>query len=69
MGEILKFVAISFLILLILAFAIPLLWLVIKLVVWLFGGMFVGLSFAVGDIFWLLILIVSIVFIIWCIAS
>lgn len=39
MGEILRFVAISFLILLILALAIPLLWLVIKMVVWLFGGM------------------------------
>ena len=61
MGEILRFVAISFLILLILALAIPLLWLVLKMVVWLFGGMLAGI--------WVLIFIVSIVVIIWCIAN
>ncbi len=37
MGEILKFVAVAFLILLILTFALPLLWLVIQIVCGLFG--------------------------------
>ena len=69
MGEILKFVAISFLILLILALAIPLLWLVIKMVVWLFGGMLAGITIAGGNAIWVLIFIVSIVIIIWCIAN
>lgn len=69
MGEILRFVAISFLILLILALAIPLLWLVIKMVVWLFGGMLAGITIAGGDVIWALIFIVSIVVIIWCIAN
>jgi hypothetical protein len=68
MGEILRFVAISFLILLILALAIPLLWLVIKMVVWLFGGMLAGITIA-GDVIWVLIFIVSIVVIIWCISN
>lgn len=69
MGEILRFVAISFLILLILALAIPLLWLVIKMVVWLFGGMLAGITIIGGDVIWVLIFIVSIVVIIWCIAN
>lgn len=69
MGEILRFVAISFLILLILALAIPLLWLVIKMVVWLFGGMLAGITIVGGDVIWVLIFFVSIVIIIWCIAN
>lgn len=69
MGDLLKFVFISFLILIILALAIPLLWFVIKLVIWLFGGMFTGMLLAGGDILTLLFIIGCIVFIIWCIAS
>ena len=69
MGDILKFVAISFLILLILAFALPLLWWVIKLIGWLFGGMLGGLVFAGADILGILVIIGLICFIIWCIAS
>lgn len=69
MGDILKFVAISFLILLILVFAIPLLWLVIKMCIWLFGGMLAGLAIFGGELLWILVIIASIVFIIWCIAS
>ena len=69
MGDILKFIAISFLILLILAFALPLLWLVIKMFGWLFGGMLAGLAFAAGDIVWLLVLIVSIVVIVLLMAN
>ena len=69
MGELLKFVFISFLILLILAVAIPLLWLVIKLVCWLFGGMLAGMCLAGGDILTILFIVGCILFIIWCIAS
>lgn len=60
MGEILKFVACLFLIALILVFAIPLIWLVIKLFVWLFGGLlvFTGISM------WFIVLILAILAII-----
>jgi hypothetical protein len=44
MGSILKFIAIVFLILLILAFALPLLWVVIKEIGLLFGGLFMGIG-------------------------
>ncbi|MBO4427774.1 MAG: hypothetical protein J5771_04765 [Bacteroidales bacterium] len=71
MGSLLKFVFFAFLILLISAFALPLLWLVIKLVVWLFGGMFSGLCLGItgGDVLCLLFIVACVVFVIWCIAS
>lgn len=60
MGELLKFVAYVFIIALILVFAIPLIWLVIKLFIWLFGGLlaFTGISI------WLIVLILAILAII-----
>lgn len=57
MGDILKFVATAFLILFILVFAIPLLWLVIKLFSWLFGG----LVFLMGDALLVLLIVVGVV--------
>ena len=69
MGGLLKFVCMVFLILLVLALAIPLLWLVIKMVCWLFGGMLAGLVLGGGDILWILITIVSVIFIIWCLTN
>lgn len=57
MGDILKFVATAFLILLILVFAVPLLWLVIKLFSWLFGG----LVFLMGDALLVLLIVVGVV--------
>ena len=60
MGELLKFVAYVFIIALILVCAIPLIWLVIKLFIWLFGGLraFTGISI------WFIVLILAIVAII-----
>ena len=60
MGEILKFVAYLFLIALILTFAIPLIWLVIKLFVWLFGGLLVFTGISI----WVIVLIIAIIAII-----
>ena len=60
MGDILKFVASLFLIAFILVFAIPLIWLVIKLFVWLFGGMLVFIGISI----WAIVIIVSIIAII-----
>lgn len=57
MGDILKFVATAFLIVFILVFAIPLLWLVIKLFSWLFGG----LVFLMGDALLVLLIVVGVV--------
>lgn len=57
MGDILKFVATACLILFILVFAIPLLWLVIKLFSWLFGG----LVFLMGDALLVLLIVVGVV--------
>ena len=57
MGDILKFVATACLILFILVLAIPLLWLVIKLFTWLFGGV----AFLVGDILLVLLIVAGIV--------
>ena len=57
MGDILKFVATAFLILFILVFAIPLLWLVIKLFTWLFGG----LAFLMGDALLVLLIVGGVV--------
>lgn len=59
MGSILKFVAILFLILLILAFALPLLWLVIKEICGLFGGFFAG-----TDLIWIGLIVISVIAII-----
>lgn len=55
MGEILKFVAQLFLIALILVFAIPLIWLVIKMILWLSGGLL-----AFTGIVWFIVLILAI---------
>lgn len=60
MGELLKFVAYVFIIALILVFALPLIWLVIKLFIWLFGGL---LAFA-GISIWFIVLILAILAII-----
>ena len=57
MGDILKFVATAVLILLILVFAVPLLWLVIKLFSWLFGG----LVFLMGDALLVLLIVAGVV--------
>ena len=69
MGEILKFVAYATLIMLILAIAIPLLWLVVKLAVLVFGSMFGGIMIAGGNLLWVLIIIVSIIVIVCCISN
>ena len=62
MGSILKFIGITFLILLVLAFTIPLLWLVIHLIGWLFGDMFSNIGG--GNLIWIFITIVSVIAII-----
>ena len=62
MGNILKFVAIAFLVLLILAFALPLLWVVIKEIGLFFGGLFLGIGGA--DLLWIGVIIVSVIAII-----
>lgn len=59
MGEIVKFVAGLFLIAFLIVFTIPLLWLVWKLFVWLFGGLLVF----TGSI-WFIIFIIAIIAII-----
>lgn len=69
MGEIIKFVAGTLLVLFLLAFTIPLLWLVVKLFVWVFGGLFGGITLIGGNILWLLVIIVSIGVIIWSISN
>ena len=53
---------------------LPLLWLLIKMVIWFFKGLFgsllfSGLGLAMGDIFGVLFIVACVVFIIWCIAS
>lgn len=60
MGELLKFVAYVFIIALILVFAIPLIWLVIKLFIWLFGGLFAFTGISI----WFIVLILAILAII-----
>lgn len=62
MGSVLKFIAIVFLILLILAFALPLLWVVIKEIGLLFGDFFVGIGGS--DLIWIGITIISVIAII-----
>ena len=59
MGDIIKFVAGLFLIAFLIVFTIPLLWLVWKLFVWLFGGLLVF----TGSI-WFIIFIIAIIAII-----
>ena len=66
MGSILKTLFFILLALIILAEAIPLLWLVIKEANGLFGGMFTGLG---NDILYVVFTIICIIFIIWCIAT
>lgn len=53
---------------------IPLLWLLIKLVIWFFGWAFGGLvgsgiAIAAGDVLGVLFIVACVVFVIWCIAS
>lgn len=62
MGSVLKFIAIVFLILLILAFALPLLWVVIKEIGLLFGGLFMGVGGT--GLIWLGVFVISIIAII-----
>ena len=69
MGEILKYVAYATLIMLILAIAIPLLWLVVKLAVLVFGSMFSGIMIAGSNLLWVLIIIASIIVIVCCISN
>lgn len=64
MGSILKFIAIAFFILLILAFALPLLWVVIKEIGLLFGGLFMGVGGT--GLIWLGLFVISIIVIIVC---
>ena len=62
MGDILKFIAIAFLTLLILVFALPLLWIVIQEIGLIFGDFFMG---AGGSyLLWIGIIIVSVIAII-----
>jgi len=62
MGSVLKFIAFTFIVLFILAFALPLLWLVIKEIGLLFGGLFLGIGGA--DLLWIGVIIVSVIAII-----
>lgn len=57
-----------------LIFIVPLLWLLIKLVIWFFGWVFgsllgSGVAFAFGDNLGVLLIIGCVVFVIWCIIS
>lgn len=58
MGDILKFVAFAFLIVLLLTFTLPLLSLVINMSGWFFGDFFDGLfsGIAVSDILWIVVI-------------
>lgn len=66
MGSILKFVAALFLIAFLLVFTIPLIWLVINLFGWMFGGFFEGGG---SDILWIAIIVISVIGIIIMAAS
>lgn len=66
MGSILKTLFFILLALIILAVAIPLLWLVIKEAIGLFGDMFTNMG---SDIWYIVFTIICIIFIIWCIAT
>ncbi len=66
MGSILKTLLFILLALIILAVAIPLLWLVIKEANGLFGGMFTNMG---SDILYIVFTVICIIFIIWCIAT
>ena len=68
MGGILKFLLFALVGLIILAVAIPLLWLVIHLIAWFFGGMIPAVSMG-SDIWYILFVIACIIFIIWCVAT
>ena len=62
MGSILKFIVFAFVALLILAFALPLLWLVIQEICCLFGGFFLGIGGS--DLIWVGVFVISIIAII-----
>lgn len=62
MWEILKFVAMAFLILVFLVAIIPLLWLVIQMLGWFFGDAFT--CFATDNFIWICITVISIIAII-----
>lgn len=62
MGSVLKFIAFAFVALFILAFALPLLWLVIQEICCLFGGFFLGIGGS--DLIWIGVFVISIIAII-----
>ncbi|MBQ3946847.1 MAG: hypothetical protein II670_14770 [Alphaproteobacteria bacterium] len=62
MGSVLKFIAFAFIALFILAFALPLLWLVIQEIGALFGGFFMGIGSS--DLIWVGVFVISIIAII-----
>lgn len=66
MGELLKIVAYLLIICLMLVFALPLLWLVIKLIGWLFGGLLCLFS---GTVLWVIIGIACIILIVSALAD
>jgi len=68
MGSILKFLLFVLVGLIILTLVVPLLWLVIHLVTWLFGGMLPTVSMG-SDIWYILFIIACIIFIVWCVAT
>lgn len=66
MWNVLKILFVVLLCLILLAFILPLLWLVIKEAGGLFGGLFTG----TGNDFWYIVFtVVCVIFIIWSIAS
>ena len=68
MGSILKFLLFVLVGLIILALVVPLLWLVIHLVTWLFGDIIPSVSMG-SDIWYILFIIACIIFIVWCVAT
>ena len=68
MGRIIKFLFFTLLGLIILTLAIPLLWLVIHMAIWLFGGMIPSVSIG-SEIWYIIFTIVCVIFIVWCLAT
>ena len=68
MWSALKVIFCAFLIIVILAFAVPLLWWVIHLIIWLFGGAVDGFL-GIENVGLVIFVLVCIGFIIWCLAS
>lgn len=68
MWSALKVVFVCFLIILILAFAVPLLWWVCHLIIWLFGGAVDGFL-GIENVGLIVFVLGCLVFIVWCLAS